>query len=103
MNRHLLICCVYDISMQCNIIVGIFIYPYTNQRTDYAAETNPDGTTHSVDRVPGFLSSRPNGLTPPCTDIEDVTACLSESWLRAVYPPTLRHVIQVLHNTSVVV
>jgi hypothetical protein len=77
------------------------------QQTDrlYAAETNPDGTTQSVDRVPGFLSSRPNGLPPPCTDIEDVTACVSESWLRAVavYPPTLRHTTRILHNTSVVV
>jgi hypothetical protein len=65
MNRHLLICCVYDISMQCNIIVGIVIYPYTNQRTDYAAETNPDGITHRVESARLPLQSSELAPSPP--------------------------------------
>jgi hypothetical protein len=44
----------------------------------------------------GLLSSTPFSW-------KDVTACLTESWLRAVYTCTLRHAIQVLHNMRLVV
>ncbi len=34
--------------------------------------------------------------------LDDVTACQTKSWPRALYPPTLQHTTQVLYNTSMV-
>ncbi len=43
----------------------------------------------------GPLSSTPSTM--------EVSLACTKSWLRAFYPPTSRHTMKVLHNTSVVV